>query len=210
MTHTHHRVGPVESLKRDYVVLIMASRHVRYEDEEGKFRKAMEVLARHNPVNLGNMLVGNKYWRDEVDIATRFKEHGNIVHGVYTSPEQVRRVLEELKELDLGLSVVVTGVYEEVFKVLGSVGLRPHTINLSLGVWGRTERLPPREVLELTTMCGHAMVSPALVAKVVSEIKKGRLSPAAAAVELARPCVCGVFNVRRAEEILRKLAQAKN
>jgi len=205
MTHTHHRVGSIESLKKDFVVLVMASRLIKYEDEVGKFRKVMEILRKYNPVNLGNMVVGNKYWRDEEDIRSKFREYGNIVHGVYTSVEQVKEVLEELKEVDLGLSVVVTGVYEEVFKILKEVGLKPHTINLSLGVWGRTEKLPPKEVLEITTMRGHCMVSPSLVMKMISEIKKGRLSPASAAVELARPCVCGVFNVKRAEELLRKL-----
>lgn len=205
MTHTHHRVGSIDSLKKDYVVLIMASRHVKYADEEGKFRKAMEILAKHNPVNIGNMVVGNKYWRDEVDIMTKFREYGNIVHGVYTNLGQVKEVLKELKEADLGLSVVVTGVYEEVFKMLKEVGLKPHTVNLSLGIWGRTEKLPPKELLEITTMCGHCMVAPSLVLKMVSEIKKGRLSPTSAAIELAKPCVCGVFNVKRAEELLRKL-----
>ncbi len=205
MTHTHHRIGSIDSLKRDYVVLIMASRHVKYVDEEGKFRKAMEILARHNPVNIGNMVVGNKYWRDEIDIMTKFREHGNIIHGVYTDLEQVKEVLRELKEANLGLSVVVTGVYEEVFKALKEVGLKPHTINLSLGIWGRTEKLPPKEVLEITTMCGHCMVSPSLVLKMVSEIKKGHLSPTSAAIELAKSCVCGVFNVKRAEELLRKI-----
>jgi hypothetical protein len=205
MTHTHHRIGPIESLKKDFVVLVMASRLIKYEDEVSKFRKVMEILRKYNPVNLGNMVVGNKYWRDEEDIRSKFREYGNIVHGVYTSTEQVKEVLEELKEVNLGLSVVITGVYEEVFKILKEVGLKPHTINLSLGVWGRTEKLPPKEVLEITTMCGHCMVSPSLVMKMISEIKKGRLSPASAAVELARPCVCGVFNVKRAEELLRKL-----
>jgi len=205
MTHTHHRIGPIESLKKDFVVLVMASRLIKYEDEVGKFRKVMEILRKYNPVNLGNMVVGNKYWRDEEDIRSKFREYGNIVHGVYISAEQVKEVLEELKEVNLGLSVVITGVYEEVFKILKEVGLKPHTINLSLGVWGRTEKLPPKEVLEITTMCGHCMVSPSLVMKMVGEIKKGRLSPASAAVELARPCVCGVFNVKRAEELLRKL-----
>ena len=205
MTHTHHRIGPIESLKKDFVVLVMASRLIKYEDEVGKFRKVMEILRKYNPVNLGNMVVGNKYWRDEEDIRSKFREYGNIVHGVYISAEQVKEVLEELKEVYLGLSVVITGVYEEVFKILKEVGLKPHTINLSLGVWGRTEKLPPKEVLEITTMCGHCMVSPSLVMKMVGEIKKGRLSPASAAVELARPCVCGVFNVKRAEELLRKL-----
>lgn len=209
MTHTHHRIGSIESLKKDYVVLVMASRHVKYENEGERFKKVMEILAKHGPTNLGNMVAGNKYWRDEEEVMSKFKEYGNIVHGVYTSQEQVRQVLEELKKADLGLSVVVTGVYEEVFKILKEVGLKPHTVNLSLGIWGRKEKLPPEEVLEITTMCGHCMVSPALVMKLVGEIKKGRLSPASAAVELSKACVCGVFNVKRAEDLLRKLVKSK-
>ncbi|MEM0505304.1 MAG: hypothetical protein QXN19_05760 [Sulfolobales archaeon] len=207
MTHTHHRIGPKESLKNDYVVLVMASKHIKYEDEEDKFQKAMKILSKHNPVNLGNMFVGNKYWRDEVDVVTNFRGQGDVVHGVFTSPEQVREVLKELKKADLGLSVVVTGLYEEVFKILREVGLNPHTINLSLGIWGKKSLLPSEDILQITTMCGHCMVSPSLVLKMVSEIKKGRLSPASAAVELAKPCICGVFNVKRAESILRELVQ---
>ncbi len=209
MTHTHHRVGPIESLKKDYVVLVMASRDVKYENEGERFKKVMEVLAKHMPVNLGNMVVGNKYWRDEEEIMMRFREYGNIVHGVYIDQEQVKQVLKDLKAAELGLSVVVTGVYEDVFKMLKELGLKPHTVNLSLGVWGRKERLPPEEVLEITTMCGHCMVSPALVMKLVSEIRKGRLSPASAAVELAKECVCGVFNVKRAEDLLRRIVRSK-
>ncbi|MCX8186642.1 MAG: hypothetical protein RMH77_06005 [Sulfolobales archaeon] len=209
MTHTHHRVGPIESLKKDYVVLVMASRLVKYENEREKFKRIMEILARHNPVNLGNMVAGNKYWRDEEEVVSKFKEYGNIVHGVYTSGEQVKNVLKDLKEAELGLSVVVTGVYAEVFNILKEVGLKPHTVNLSLGIWGRTEKLPQKEILEITTMCGHCMVSPSLVLKMVAEIKKGHLSPASAAVELSKACVCGVFNVKRAEEVLRRLVKGR-
>ena len=43
------------------------------------------------------------------------------------------------------------------------VGLNPHTINLSLGIHGGTEALPPAEIRQFTTMCGHAMIAPHLV-----------------------------------------------
>lgn len=91
---------------------------------------------------------------------------------MYDSEEKVKKVLKELKEVDLGLSVVVSGFYEEIFKLLSEVGLSPHTVNLSLGVWGRTERLPPQEVLEITTMCCHGMISPYHVNKMIKEIER--------------------------------------
>jgi len=209
MTHTHHRRGLLESLKEDYVVLIMSSKHVKYEDLQSKFKKAMDILAKHNPVNLGNMNVGNMYWRDEVDVISSFSEKSNVIHGVYTSREDVERILLELKEADLGLSVVVTGVMDEVFKALKNVGLNPHTVNLSLGIWGKAEKLPREEILWITSMCGHCMVSPSLTIKMINDIKKGKTTPANAARELAKCCVCGVFNVKRAEKILRQLSKTQ-
>jgi len=104
MTHTHHRRGALDSLKEDYVVLIMSSRagHIKYENLQLKFKKAMDILAKHNPVNLGNMNVGNMYWKDVVDVISTFSEESNIIHGVYTSREAVEAVLSELKEANLG------------------------------------------------------------------------------------------------------------
>lgn len=209
MTHTHHRRGALDSLKEDYVVLIMSSRagHIKYENLQLKFKKAMDILAKHNPVNLGNMNVGNMYWKDVVDVISTFSEESNIIHGVYTSREAVEAVLSELKEANLGLSVVVTGVMDEVFRAAKNVGLTPHTVNLSLGIWGRTEKLPKEEILWITSMCGHCMISPSLVLKMINDIRKGKTTPTNAARELARCCICGVFNVKRAEKLLRQLSK---
>lgn len=57
------------------------------------------------------------------------------------------------------------------------VGLQPHTINLSLGIRGKKELPPGPEVLELTTMCGHALVARNLVRKAVAEVRAGRMAP---------------------------------
>jgi hypothetical protein len=54
-------------------------------------------------------------------------------------------------------------------------------------------------------MCGHGMVAGNLVKKMVRQIKSGRKSLNEAAVELAKPCQCGVFNTTRAEKILSDL-----
>ncbi|MEM2178898.1 MAG: hypothetical protein QXI49_07205 [Candidatus Methanomethylicaceae archaeon] len=209
MTHTHHRRGTLDSLKEDYVVLIMSSktRYKEYEDLKLKFEKAMKILAKYNPINLGNMNIGNIYWKDEISILSTFSEGSNIIHGVYTNREDVEKVLLELKEADLGFSVVVTGVMDEVFKAAKNVGLTPHTVNLSLGIFGKIEKLPKEEILWITSMCGHCMVSPSLVLKMINDIKKGKTTPANAARELAKCCVCGIFNVKRAEKLLRQLSK---
>ncbi|MFA5027737.1 MAG: hypothetical protein WC713_07645, partial [Candidatus Methylomirabilota bacterium] len=86
-----------------------------------------------------------------------------------------------------------------------TAGLSPHTAAVSLGVWGKTQRLPERKKLDLHTMCGHAMVPLALIDSVIAKITRKQLSVEQAAVELAKPCVCGVFNPTRAAELLRRL-----
>ena len=85
------------------------------------------------------------------------------------------------------------------------VGLSPHTVEHSLGTHGNTARLPEENVLEITTMCGHALVSPYLVVEMVEQIQQGKLTYQEAAVELSRICDYGIFNPGRAEKILRRM-----
>jgi len=54
-------------------------------------------------------------------------------------------------------------------------------------------------------MCGHHCISPQSVENYVNLIKKGKISVERAAEKLAKPCVCGIFNPKRAERILKKL-----
>ncbi|MFZ7120221.1 MAG: hypothetical protein ACOWWH_04650 [Eubacteriaceae bacterium] len=82
--------------------------------------------------------------------------------------------------------------------------IEPHSINLSLGVFGRTEKLPPEEVLEFITMCGHGMISRNLVTKLIKEVRDGKKSKEQAAKIMASPCVCGIFNTNRAIKLLSK------
>ena len=53
-------------------------------------------------------------------------------------------------------------------------------------------------------MCGHAMVPVALIDRTVEQVKQKKLTLKQAAVELTKPCVCGVFNPTRAEELLQR------
>jgi hypothetical protein len=39
--------------------------------------------------------------------------------------------------VNLGLSVTVSGLIEEIFDICKELGIKPHSINLSLGVWGK-------------------------------------------------------------------------
>jgi hypothetical protein len=71
------------------------------------------------------------------------------------------------------------------------------------------DKLPDATVLELTTMCGHGMVSANFAKKMIDWAKESRRSPAELSRTMARFCICGVFNISRAERILDE-ARTKN
>ena len=215
MTHTLHRHGSVESLQKDYCVLALVARQFDLQTEESKasaverLRKISDILARHDPDNLGSVYVPGTYAHDLTadQIRDGLKPNGFVL-CVYDDRRKLRDALAELKEKDFGISITVSGLIDQVFETCEEVGLQPHTISYSMGVWGKRQLLPMAEILEITTMCGHAMTSANLVNRAVEDIKAGRTTPEAAAREIARPCACGCFNMGRAAELLRRAASA--
>ncbi|MHB8990638.1 MAG: hypothetical protein ACYC66_03200 [Chloroflexota bacterium] len=216
MTHTLHRQGSVESLKKDYSVLALVARQFDLATEERKasavkrLQGICETMARHSPANLGSLYVKDGTYAHGMkaeEVRDGLKPNGFVL-CVYDDKEKLKGVLTELKEKDFGISITVSGLIDEVFATCEEVGLQPHTISYSMGVWGKKELLPRMELLEITSMCGHAMTSANLVNKAIEEIKAGRTTPEKAAIEIARPCACGCFNTARAAELLRQAASA--
>lgn len=76
-----------------------------------------------------------------------------------------------------------------------------------LGIRGKPTRLPEDEILEITTMCGHGMISQYLAHQTLLDIKRGKCTSQEAAEFLATPCICGVFNPKRAQRLLEELAE---
>ncbi len=204
MTHTLHRSGTVESLSIDYPILVIAAQGINSKNSAPQFRKALEILLKHNPVNIGDMKTGNYFRKGLKPVLLSTKEN-SIIHSVFTNRKDLEECLKELRDAQLGPSVVVSGMLAEVWDSLKKIGLKPHSLNISLGVWGKTSLLPEQSILDITTMCGHHCVSPLLVKKMVSDIKRDKISIEEAARELAKPCVCGVFNPLRAEQLLEDL-----
>jgi len=204
MTHTLHRRGTPESLDCDYIVFTMSAKNFNEAGSGAKMRDFLRILLKHDPVNYGDMVTGNRYVKSPEEIVGNIQET-SIIHGVFADPKAVAEILRELKQADLGLSVVVTGVHEETEKCCRESLLAKHTIEHSLGIFGRVKKLPSEETLQLTTMCGHGMVPANLVEKTVGEIKRGKKTFREAALELTRPCHCGIYNPVRAERLLRRL-----
>lgn len=229
MTHTHHRRGSRESLEKDYVVLSMVDPAVEEQHEyrtplDERVKRFLEICSEHKPVALlaktdGRRLRYLKGWSPEMDsgshTVSKLDEVANcdtladegIGHAVYTDAATVKNVLRELKKADLGISIVVSGIFDEVFDACREAGLKPHTVNMSLGTWGRTELLPETSVLELCTMCGHAMISSKLAELMIEKASRGVITPTEAAVELGKQCTCNIFNTERAVDIIKKQIQ---
>lgn len=203
MTHTLHRTGHPEDLSHDYVVFTMSAKTVNAKGSAQKMRRFFEIVEKFNPVNYGDMKTGNKYNTDR-DVIYDSIQDTSIVHFVFTDRETVGNVLEELHREKLGTSVVVSGVVDTTDQLCRKAGLTMHTVEYSGHVMGKTELLPETPVLDITTMCGHGMVASNLVREMVRKIKKGKISLEEAAIELAKPCQCGVFNPARAETLLQK------
>ncbi len=201
MTHTLHRQGTRESLSRDYPLVSVAAHGINEKGAGPKLGRFLEICWKHGPVNLGDMKQGSIFTYDAEQIYKNVSDT-TIVECVFDDINKVEAVLRELKEEDIGMPVVVSGLLDETRKVCQKVGLEVHTVAQSLGVWGKTSLLPRKEVLEITTMCGHGMVSAGIVEKMIEDIKKGKISPEKAAKKLAKPCECGIFNPTRAAELL--------
>jgi hypothetical protein len=204
MTHTLHRRGDQESLGCDYIVFTMSAKRFNEEGSADKMRTFLRILLDHHPVNFGDMVTGNSYAKSREEIFNNIQST-SIVHGVFTEETVVAQILKDLKKADLGISVVVTGVHEETEDCCRKTGLQKHTVEHSLGIFGQLKKLPSDEILQLTTMCGHGMVPANLVEKVVAEIKREKTTFREGALELTRPCHCGIYNPIRAERLLRKL-----
>ncbi len=206
MTHTLHRMGSEQSLSEDFVVLMMPSKDINHEGSAPKLRRFFELALKNGAIKIGDCRSGNEYHQGGADRVMANVEDRAVIHAVFKDESALISMLKALKQEDLGLSVVVSGLFGKVEKCCREVGLEKHTINQSLGLWGRVGELPPEPVLEVSTMCGHGMVTAGLIEKVVEDIGRGDISAEEGAEELFKPCMCGIFNPHRAAKLLQALA----
>jgi hypothetical protein len=204
MSHALHRHGTTEQLQNDYTFYARASRYVNREGCGPKLRKILSIaLSEKNLVNYGSSQAGKSYeagLKPEEYATTLDKAYG--VAGCFSDKETVRSFLTKLKEADTGISIVISGLIDEVTEIAAEIGLKPHTAFLSLGVFGKRSLLPEDEILQVTTMCGHGMVGSKLTRAVMDRVRQGKMTPEKGAHLLAQPCPCGIFNTNRCRTIL--------
>lgn len=205
MTHTLHRRGTRESLSKDYVFLMMPSKDVNHENSAPKLRKFFRLAQKNGSVKIGNCRNGNEYYLGSEEKVIEAVEDRAVIQAVFNDKNKVINMMKDLKKEDIGLSVVVSGLLDEVDDCCEKSGLQRHTVNQSMGIWGNKEELPSEKTLELNTMCGHGMVTVNLINDIIDKIEKGKISIEDGAEELFKPCMCGIFNTKRAEELLKEI-----
>ena len=203
MTHTNHRVG--EYLEEDYVILIMPSKDINHVGSGPKLKRYLEMALENGAIKIGDARLGNEYHQGSVQTVLDNLEDQAVVQAVFKDRKTLVSALKAYKEADLGQCVVVSGIFDHVGECCKEVGLERHTINQSMGRWGNTERLPPTEILQLNTMCGHGMVAVGLINEGIEDIKAGKSTVEEGAERLFSPCMCGIFNPHRASLILKDL-----
>ena len=202
MTHSLHRRGSEESLENDYVLLVTPAIGVNHVGSKDKLQKILDVIWEIGPTNIGSYEVGTVFSGAHLEEIKSSLSDKPRVRCVFDSCAKITEAVKRIRELDLGLSVTVSGLTGRVTEMSEMLGITPHSVNLSLGIIGRTDLLPPEWVLEIVTMCGHGMVSTLLVEKMTNDVFHGKITLEEAAQTLARPCICGIFNVERAKTLL--------
>ena len=90
MTHSLHRAGSEDDLKKDYVLLAMLARGINdgKPDSRERLIQAGKIFEKHDPV----MIMKKQLWTISP-----------VVTATYDDLQNVKNALKELKEADLGI-----------------------------------------------------------------------------------------------------------
>jgi hypothetical protein len=233
MTNTLHRYSEHYAFERlpnpqpvqdDFIVFAMASRGINDDGLVENYRAFLRLALTHNPVNLGDATKGgmlrpqpdlnpkahwNRDQRPNPDQVIEGIDGHTTVAAVFGNYPDMKAFVDDLCRAKLGISVNISAPIQDAERCCHETGITRHSVEYSLGFCGRVDKLPDATVLELTTMCGHGMISGHLAKKMIDWAKENRRSPMELASTMARFCSCGVFNTRRAERILDE-ARTKN
>jgi hypothetical protein len=215
MTHMLHRTSNIDqkygvnTLDNDLCFLAMSAKRFANQPGSGpKMQKILQIAAKHNPTNFGDMIGGNSLSSNLEEILKKVNET-SIVHGIFATMEDAVAFVKEVKEADLGISVVLSAPTERAWELVEKTGTMLHTQEFSGGIWGKLEYLPSPEVNDFCTMCGHGMISRYLVEDMIKRVKAGKTTALNASKEIGKQCCCGIYNVNRGKILLETLAKTK-
>ena len=217
MTNTLHRYGDSESFYDDYLIFASPSSGRNDKDSVPKLKAFLEMALPFNPVNIGDPVHGGALrpsrdlttianWKRDMtpdfrSVIDGIDEPASVV-AIFDNQDSASQFLKKVVEADLGLSVNISTSVEGAEQCCKFAGIPRHSVGYSLGFEGAIEKLPNTQLLKLTTMCGHGMISASLAKKMIDWVKEGRRTPEQAVTYMTRFCSCGVFNPLRAKRIL--------
>lgn len=216
MTNTLHRYGNAESFRDDYIIFAIPSKGKNDEDCIPKLKEFLRICARYNPSNMGN---GNRgsiapeknlgpvaHWKrsaapDWEKVIEGVTKPGTV-SAVFASAQQAHECLKEVVAADFGLSVNMSTSVENAKRAAEDCGIRRHSVEYALAFHDPHDHLPNSQVLGLSTMCGHGMVSFNMARKMLDMVREGRRTTEQAVATLTRLCPCGVYNPDRAKRLI--------
>ncbi len=218
MTNTLHRFGDADSFRDDYVIFAIASKGANDGDSLPKLRRFLQIAAEYHPVNLGDARHGGAlrpskemnpmaHWnrdnKPDFQAVIDGLDTPTTCAAVFDNKVAAEDFVKRIREEDLGMSINISTSIDGADQCCHHAGIPRHSVGYSLGFEGATEKLPSSQVMMLSTMCGHGMVSHSLAKKMVDWVKEGRRTPEEAVCYMARFCSCGVFNPARAARVLK-------
>jgi hypothetical protein len=234
MTNTLHRYSehyafePAPNpapVRDDYIVFAMASKNLNDDNLVEKYRAFLRLALKHKPVNIGDATKGGMirprqnmnptaHWArehraDSEQVIAGIDGHTTVA-AAFDNYAAMKAFVEELKSADLGISINISAPMDEAKRCCDEAGITRHSVEYSLGFRGRVDMLPDATTLAISTMCGHGMIAANFAKKMVDWVKEDRRTPEEAVCYMARFCACGVFNMARAERIIRQACGLKS
>jgi hypothetical protein len=224
MTNTLHRYGSGDGFNDDFIVFAIPARGINDANAVEKQKKFLEIARKYQPVNMGDASHGAVFHASkDLNPAVHWRRNDardfeNVINcvscpttvsAVFDNADDTVAFVKELKEADLGLSINISASLEKAQECARRAGLERHSVEYSLGFFGQIDRMADRQVLAISSMCGHGMLSFSFVSKLLEWVKQGRRSPEQASASLARFCSCGIFNPTRACRLLEEASHKK-
>src|SRR4030065_2286926 len=137
MTNTLHRQGAPESLKNDYIIFAHTAKEITREVSAPKLQEFMRICLKYHPANMGDSKQGNIH-QDDIDIRKLIANQGDGAGAtaVFTDLDTLQKVVEELIQVNLGISMIISGLFDGVQQCCRKAGIERHSVEHSLGFWG--------------------------------------------------------------------------
>jgi len=137
MTHSLHRRGSEDTFQDDYVFISRPAMGINHVGCKSRVQRTLQIIFEEGPTNLGSLTTQENMTMglDPQKLIDGIEDNSPVM-CCFHEREKVVNVLKRVKEEELGLSVVVTGLIDNIQEICEEVGLKPHSANISLGIHG--------------------------------------------------------------------------